>query len=133
MKINFHKILLGCIPIGLLPFLASAAAYKGLSGAGDTIKDGNAGNAPTQLPVLIGTFITGILSILGIILVVYIIQAGILYMTAAGDDTKVGKAKKMIQTAVIGAIIVVAAYSIASFVISTISYSTDIAAQQLKP
>ena len=59
--------------------------------------------------------------ILGIILVFYIIQAGIMFMTAAGDATKVDKAKKIITQAVIGMVIIVMAYTISNFVIGQLS------------
>jgi hypothetical protein len=46
------------------------------------------------------------------------IYAGILWMTAQGNDQKVEKAKQMITEAIVGLIIVVAAYAIAYFVIN---------------
>ncbi|MCX6714246.1 MAG: hypothetical protein NTX72_00330 [Candidatus Uhrbacteria bacterium] len=62
-----------------------------------------------------------LLGLIGIIFVVYIIWAGIMYMTAAGDDTKVKKAKAMITQSVIGIIIMVGAYAISNFVITQLT------------
>jgi len=45
-------------------------------------------------------------------------------MTAAGNDEKVKKAKELIIESVIGVIIVIAAYAISYFVISTTTYSS---------
>ncbi|TAK04145.1 hypothetical protein EPO34_03295 [Patescibacteria group bacterium] len=73
------------------------------------------------LPALIGNLIKGVLGVLGIILVIYLVWAGFKWMTAAGDSKKVDEAKAMIQNAVIGIVIVVAAYAIASFVIKLLS------------
>src|SRR3989338_9256648 len=120
-KIFLRVFELGIFTFLSLPTFVQAAAYKGLSGSQDTltaIQTGGAATANVQLPSMIGKIIGVILGILGIILVVYIVQAGILYMTAGGDTEKVKKAKLMIQQAVIGMIIIVAAYSISSFVIT---------------
>ena len=108
----------------LVPFLTAAAGP--LDGAatnlGNVNKAGNAG-ASTPLPTLIGGLISVLLGSLGIVFVIFIVQAGIMYMTAAGDPAKVDKAKKMITQAVVGLIIIVAAYSISSFVINQIQGS----------
>ncbi len=64
------------------------------------------------------------LSVLGTIFFVLTFYAGFLILTAAGDEDKVGKAKTIIQYAVIGLIIILAAYSITSFVTRKILEST---------
>lgn len=66
----------------------------------------------------IGLIINVVLSILGIVAVVIIVAGGFTWMTAAGNEDKVGTAKKMITQGVIGLVIVFAAWGIASFVIS---------------
>lgn len=73
------------------------------------------------LPELIGRMIAVMLGLIGIIFIIYIIWAGIMYMTAAGDDTKVKKAKQMISQSVIGIIIMVGAYAISNFVITQLT------------
>lgn len=73
------------------------------------------------LPALIGRMIAVMLGLIGIIFIIYIIWAGIMYMTAAGDDTKVKKAKQMISQSVIGIIIMVGAYAISNFVITQLT------------
>ena len=70
----------------------------------------------TELPDLIGNIIKVLLGILGIILVILIVYAGFLWMTASGDSDKVTKAKDIIRMAIIGLIIILAAYSITIFV-----------------
>jgi hypothetical protein len=85
---------------------------------------GNAGST-SSLPTLIGGIISVLLGSMGIIFVFFIVQAGILYMTAGGDSAKVDKAKKLITNAVIGLIIVVGAYAISSFVIGQIQGATE--------
>lgn len=73
-----------------------------------------------DLPQIIGRIINVVLGFLGIILLIYILYAGFLYMTAGGDTEKVKTAKDMIKNAIIGLIIVVAAFAISNFVLGSI-------------
>lgn len=57
-----------------------------------------------------------ILSFLGVVFLVLTIYAGFLWMTARGNEAQVSKAKDMLTNAVIGLIIITAAYSITAFV-----------------
>lgn len=78
----------------------------------------------TTLPVLVGNFIKQAMALLGIILVVFVIYAGFLWMTAAGNDEKIKKAKAIISSAVIGLVLIFAAYAITGFVIDAITNAT---------
>jgi hypothetical protein len=62
-----------------------------------------------------------ILAFLGVVAVIIILYAGFLWMTAGGNDEKVGKAKKMMIQGVIGMIIILLAYAIATFVIQRLN------------
>ena len=68
----------------------------------------------------INSIIQIILSFLGILAVIIILWGGFIWMTAAGDETKVDKAKKLIISGIVGIVIILAAYIIANFVITTI-------------
>ena len=72
--------------------------------------------------------ITGIirigLSLLGIIAVVIILAGGFKWMTAGGNEDKVGEARKMIISGVIGLAIIMSAFAIANFVISSLAEQT---------
>jgi hypothetical protein len=61
-----------------------------------------------------------ILGFLGIIAVVIILLGGFKWMTAAGNEDKVGEAKKIIIAGVIGLIIILGAWAIANFVLTTV-------------
>jgi len=61
-----------------------------------------------------------ILGFLGIIAVVIILLGGFKWMTAAGNEDKVGEAKKIIIAGVIGLIIILGAWAIANFVLSNV-------------
>lgn len=69
-----------------------------------------------DLPTSIGFIIKALLSLLGTVFLILTIYAGILWMTAQGNDEKTGQAKKIIESAVIGLFIVVSAYAITAFV-----------------
>ena len=69
---------------------------------------------------MIGKIIVTALSLLGIIFLILLIYAGYLWMTAAGNEQQVSKAQSMITTAIIGLVIVLSAYSISYFVLSSL-------------
>jgi len=65
--------------------------------------------------------INAILGLLGLIFLVLIVYAGFLWMTAAGNDDQVKKAKSILTAAIIGVIIIIAAYAISNFVLDALS------------
>lgn len=66
-----------------------------------------------------------LLGFLGIIAVIIIIVAGFQWMTAGGDSAKVDGAKKRLQAAVIGLVIILAAWGLANFVINQLITATQ--------
>jgi hypothetical protein len=64
-----------------------------------------------DVPLTIGTMVGYVLSFVGILFLVLMIYAGFLWMLAGGNDQQVQKAKSLIGAAVIGLIIVLAAYA----------------------
>lgn len=71
----------------------------------------------TDLPVIIGRLINIALGFVGIILLVIIIYAGFLWMTAGGDADQVKKAQQWIKNAVIGLLIIAASFAIVRFIL----------------
>ncbi len=69
---------------------------------------------------VIAMVIKGFLGLLGIIFVILLVIAGQKWMTAGGEEEKVNEAKDTIKRAIIGLIIVVAAYSITYFVFKSL-------------
>ncbi len=61
-----------------------------------------------------------ILGFLGIIAVIIILLGGFKWMTAGGNEDKVGEAKKLITAGIIGLVIILAAFGIATFVLSSL-------------
>jgi len=73
---------------------------------------------------VISLVINIVLSLLGIIFLILMIYGGFLWLTAAGEEKKIEKAKSLIISAVIGLIIVLLAYAISIFVVTKFSNTT---------
>ena len=71
---------------------------------------------PREMAVNIVKFF---MTFLGIIAVVIILLGGFKWMTAAGNEDKVAEAKKLLVAGIIGLAIIVSAYVIVNFVITT--------------
>jgi len=69
-----------------------------------------------DLSSTIGVIIKTILSLVGTIFLILMVYAGILWMTAQGNNEKVEKAQGIIKMAIIGLIVVMSAYAITAFV-----------------
>jgi hypothetical protein len=132
MKIVLKHILVsvGLMALLALPFLASAANLPS-----DNLKTvGEKGNAPyrpiaqgtNDLASIIGTVIQVFLGLLGVLFLVYMLYAGYNWMIAQGDEEKVTKAKETIQRAIIGLIIIIAAYAISYWVFGSLVTGTGI-------
>ena len=103
-----------------LPALAQLSDYSGLGATA-----GAAGlRTNANLSVVIGRIIGGLISLLGIVFVCLIVYGGFIWMTAQGSEEKIKKAKNIITSAVIGLVVVFAAYAIAQFVIDALSTAT---------
>jgi hypothetical protein len=63
-----------------------------------------------------GQIIGTILSFVGVLFLILMIYAGILWMTAQGNENQVSKAKGLLVNGIVGLIIVFAAYAITSFI-----------------
>lgn len=75
---------------------------------------------PKSLGEIAGAIIGTFLSFLGIIFLCLIIYGGFLWMTSAGNEGKVIRAKQTLTQAVIGLIIILSAYSITYFVFNSL-------------
>lgn len=66
----------------------------------------------TKAGQLIGT----LLAFVGVLFLILMIYAGLMWMTAGGNEQTVDKSKTLIINAIIGLVIVLAAYGITSFI-----------------
>ncbi len=115
----FYRIAAGLavLPAFLLPVAAHAQVGKAL----DNLKAAQpVGSSDVELPGLVGNLINAVLGVMGILFVILIVYAGILYLQGGMDKEKINKAKSLIINAVIGLVIVVAAYAISSFIITQV-------------
>jgi len=85
----------------------------------------NIGLSDTDPRDVVANVIQVVLGFLGTIAVVLIIVAGFQWMTAAGSEDKIAKAKKIMTAAVIGLVIVLMAYALSTFVINAIISATN--------
>jgi hypothetical protein len=134
-KILSQRIMAGATGLGLaallaLPSMAGALitanqvpADKGLEATGNFAK--NTGLGQGDIKGTTASIINVVLGVLGIIAVVIILAGGFKWMTAGGNEDKVGEAKKLITQGAIGLVIIFAAWGIASFVISQLTTATS--------
>ena len=80
--------------------------------------------ASQDIKVTIGNLVQIVIGFLGVLVVLYMLYGGFLWMTSGGDEKKIEQAKKMIVAAVIGLLIVLAAFSITSFIVNSLIKST---------
>ena len=74
---------------------------------------------------IFGKVVNGILSFIGVIFLVLMIYGGYKWMMSAGNEQEVAKAKNTIKAAIIGIVIVLAAYAITSFIGTAISSTSN--------
>jgi hypothetical protein len=82
------------------------------------------GLAATDPRIIIVRIIQIFLGLLGIIAVVLIIYAGFLWMTAAGNEEQIDRAKKTLVSALIGLMIILASLGIATFILNSLLQAT---------
>lgn len=135
-KTNFPKIKTFFIFIFLIVFLllihelvaidiAAAATKTGPTGTGSTGSTSNyglteanaaAGLKTDTIPTYLGRFAGAALALSGSIFLFLVVYGAIIMMTAAGNTETIGKGKKIITWAVIGALILGAAYALTQLV-----------------
>lgn len=72
-----------------------------------------------DVPSLIAFFIKAVLSLVATIFFALMVYAGIRWMTAMGEPTRVEHAKKVMTAGLIGAVVVSASYAIVQFIITS--------------
>ncbi|MCF7820684.1 MAG: pilin [Candidatus Pacebacteria bacterium] len=85
-------------------------AFNAVVGGSGYQKDAN------DPEVIISTILYTLFGFLGVLFIALIIYGGIQWMTASGNDEQVTKAKKVLKSAIIGLVIVLAAYGITWFI-----------------
>lgn len=70
--------------------------------------------------IVVGRIIKVALGLIGVIFTGLTVYAGFLWMTSAGNEEQVTKARGMITASVIGLVIILASYTITNFVLKSI-------------
>jgi hypothetical protein len=110
----FATLLLIMVPCLAVALQANAQTVDFGLNAANNIGLPNTSQDPKQAAVAIVRYLMGFL---GIIAVVVILWGGFQWLTAGGNEDKVGSAKKTIIAGVIGLIIVIAAFAIVTIVV----------------
>lgn len=95
--------------------LKGITGLLGIFGQGAGVSEG-----PQEPEVIAGKIILGFLLVIGVVFGILVIYGGYLWMTARGNEEQAKKAIGILETAVIGFIIVVGAYAITSFVVERV-------------
>lgn len=108
---------------------------QGLTSSSDNLASfgSAAGLSNTSLPVFIGNIVRALLGLLGVIAVLIILYAGFVWMTANGDPGKIDKAKKIMVGGVIGLVIIVSSFAIASFIMNALNMGSASCDAELDP
>ncbi len=94
-------------------------AKEWFSGAYETGATGDSLNK--SLPQAVGRIISAVLGLVGVILLVIMVYAGFLWLTAGGNDDQVAHAKQLIKNGVIGMAITLSAFIITQFVVDQLT------------
>ena len=124
-KGKFSKLfIIACICIFMLGaiFLFVQGAFAAQLNVGLEYAQ-STGLGSQDIRIVIANIIRIILGFLGIIFVALIIYAGWLWMSSQGNEEKVSKAKDILKNAVIGLVIILSAFAIASFILNRLIFS----------
>ncbi len=114
-RFNSKKILLAASLVVLLtPIIVSAQLQPPPNNFG--LPGGPNSDLTTEVTDLVKLF----LQIVGLIAVGFLIYGGFQYITSAGNDETAESAKKTIQNAIIGLIIIILSYTIVTVIINAI-------------
>ena len=108
---------LGAMALGwsvAIPALAQVNTSIPITGYGS--------NTPEEIVINLINWVLGILALVAVILVII---GGFRWMTAAGNEEKVEGAKKLLIAAVIGLVIVMAAWGISLYAVSVLADVTN--------
>ncbi len=120
------KLIIASLAIILVPSLALATTDIAdlLNKAGEGAGFDTSQPAETALASTMGLVVNTFLSIVGVIFISYTIYGGFSWMTAAGNDEKLSKAKNTVRSGIIGLIVILAGWAIYQFIFNALTSST---------
>jgi len=119
----FKYLAIFLIVLGIASFRFVLAQY-GVDEVGGELDDrlGETNTDPRSLATRIINISLGFLGIIALLIILY---AGFLWMTSGGNEEKIAKAKKTLIAGVIGLVIILSSWGLASWLIKTISNTTS--------
>ncbi len=118
MKYILSALLIGWLSLTSVPALAiNATEHLGQVGAATY---GNS-DGPGSIETMIGLVLEVVLGLLGVIMLVLVIYAGFLWMTAGGKADQVEKAKNIMRNGAVGLVLILSAYAVTVFVINSLT------------
>jgi len=126
-KISKHLISLAILALLVVPVATFAQTNDNLFGTNEvsTGLGGSLADSTTSDPrAIIGRIINIALGFLGVIAVGIILLGGFKWMTAAGNEDKTTEAKQLLGAGVIGLVIILSAWALATFIIQQIYGAT---------
>lgn len=116
------------LPVSMLLFTGEA---KAVNPWGDTFSNNVGYNSFQQVGLgnrdprtIAANVINIMLGLLGVIAIIIILFGGFKWMTAAGNDDKVGEAKKLLGAGIIGLLIVLSAYAVSIYILRSYLLAT---------
>ncbi len=116
-QIITQALIVLAIMVGTLSMfnLAAHAAILNSTDVPGVITDATGGQ--TSLRGLVLTIINYFLGFLGLLAVIMVVYGGVTYVSSAGNDEAVGKAKKIIMYALIGIVIILLSFVVVKAVL----------------
>ncbi len=119
LKMIKKFLLLGALMTGALTLFSAipeAAAATPLIEPGD-----NPAQTEGDFRTIVLTILQYFLGFLGLLAVIMVIFGGVTYVSSAGNDEAVAKAKKIIMYSIIGIVVILLAFAIVNFAIGSIT------------
>ena len=114
----------------LISFVLFLSAGSAMAGPRDQLTGvGNRVGLKGGFPELVGTIITGILGVSGVIFLIMVFYAGFQWLIAQGDEGKIKKSKDLMIWATFGMVVMFLAYAITLFLINNILLGKPITAE----
>jgi len=124
---KYLKLISIFIFIIMIAFLSANSLLAAENFGGLKEAAGRAGYAEPQAPeIVVGQIIRYVLAFIGVIFLILVIYGGFMWMTAAGNEEKIRKAKVLITSAVIGLVIILGAEAITAYILTKLLSTTGL-------
>jgi len=104
-------------PLVTLAATTSSSMDSVIEGLNTTAEAGGFGSEAPDIFAVIGDAINVVIGLLGVVILILTVYAGFLYLMSQGDKEKAAKAQKILTYTIMGAVIILASYAIANFVL----------------